>query len=482
MWKQLENPNGEHRDMVICSVPWTDTEIPLMAPGALKSIAEGVGVSCWAIDLNAEMYNYSISHQHKDKFIKFFFDEIADEEIEFELRHMFQTAAEQILSFTPTFVGISLFSYVCQTGAKWLAYYLKKLNPNVTIIFGGPGCLVNFTGPALYIDDLQDTGLVDFHVRGDGEHALRELLTGNSKYPGVNDVTWQNLTNEELNLLPYPDYDNYKFDLYQLKALPLMGSRGCVRQCTFCDFIINWKKFQWRTAENIFEELLIQNKKYQINNFKFQDALTNGNMKEFVKLLELLADHNDQNPDATIVWSGYYIFRNQTSKSDYEWDLLERSGARFLQVGIENLNQHIRYAMGKHFSDEAIIYHLRKAKQHKIHCVLLNIVGYINETQQDIDKIKKWLVDNTEFKDIITLQWGGSLGIFPNTYLDNNKKELGITMIGRGPQQWTSSQTDSTPTDRARWVNELYHFSKELGYDTYEHIDNHFLLETLLKQ
>ena len=477
-WAQLNNPHSQHYDVIICTVPWTDTELPLMAPAALKPIVEKAGMTCLAMDLNIEIVDYTLIHPHTDKFIKFFFEEKIVPEIEQEVFDIFDSITDQLISFTPKYVGFSVFSYVCQPSTKWLCYFLKKKRPDIKIIIGGPGCMPTLTGSSKYAKHLLSIGLVDYHIRGDAEHSLYQLLTGNDEYEGINDSTWKELTNQELAVLPMPDYSNYNFDYYEIKALPIIGSRGCVRQCTFCDYITNWKKFQWRTADHIFDEMMLQSKKYGITAFKFQDSLTNGNVKEFNRLSELLATHNEAHPNNQFIWGGYYIFRERHSQSEKEWEMLAKSGAKRLVVGIENFNQHIRYAIGKKFSDESIIFHLEQAQKHKIRCNLLHITGYINETQQDIDNVKQWLRDNVRFRDVIEFHWGIGLAIFDNTYLGNNKDALGITMIGQNPHEWISKHTNSTPVIRAKWSVELIELSKQLGYRTSDTThDNHYLLE-----
>lgn len=477
-WKQLDNPDKKHYDVVICSVPWTDTELPLMAPAVLKKTVEQAGMTCLAVDLNIEIVNHTLQSPNLQKFIKFFFEEKLDPEIGDEVYAILKSSAEQILSFNPKWVGLSLISYVCQTSAKWICYFIRKLAPHVKIVIGGPGCLPTLTGDSIFVRQLLQAKLIDYHIRGDGEISFYQLLIGNEQYPGINDVTWQELSMDQLAALPFPDYDDYIFDFYQTNAIPLIGSRGCVRQCTFCDYIANWKKFQWRTADNIFNEILFQVEKYGITNIKFQDSLVNGNQKEFYRLLELLANYNDNNHNKKISWSAYFIFREHNAASAREWELLAKSGALVLAVGVENFNQHIRYAIGKKFTDEAIIYHLEQALQHNIKISLLHITGYINETQKDIDYIKQWLRNNTRFKDILLIHWGTGLSIFDNTYLGNNKEALGITMIGNNPHEWISKHTDSTPEIRARWSVELIKLSKELGYSTSDTThDMHYLLE-----
>jgi radical SAM superfamily enzyme YgiQ (UPF0313 family) len=219
-----------------------------------------------------------------------------------------------------------------------------------------------------------ERGLVDYHVRGDGEHALQQLLLGNVSYPGINSLDWRQINNEELSELPYPDYTNYDFAKYKKLMLGIQGSRGCVRTCTFCDFIANWTKFQWRTGEAIFEEMKFQYEKFGVRHFKFQDALTNGNLKEFNKLIQLLADYNDANPDKKFHWGGFYIFRDRSASDEKMWQTLAKSGADVLVVGIENLNEDIRYAIGKKFSNDSITFHIQQAKLHGVMLEFLFIV------------------------------------------------------------------------------------------------------------
>lgn len=478
-WQQLANPKGEHRDFVMTTVPWTDTTMPLMAPAVIKTVVESVGMSCLAVDVNQEVYQHTLTHPYKAKLVDFFFTESSDEAIEQEVFAIYLTIAEQILSWTPKFVGLSLFSFVCQTSLKWIAYFIKKLSPHTIIIMGGPGCLPTIAGSDTWVKQMLALGIVDYHIRGDAEIALKELLIGNFDYPGINTNSWQEMTREQLEQLPFANFDDYRFDFYKSKSMPIIGSRGCVRQCTFCDYIANWKKFQWRSAENIFGEMIHQKDRYGITKFKFQDSLVNGHPKEFARLMELLSEYNDTH-DEKLTWSGFYIFREMTPRSAQEWTDVAKSGAKILSVGIENFNQHIRYAMGKKFSDESIIFHLEQAQKHKISCSTQMIVGYINETQTDIDRAKQWLRDNVRFRDTIELYWG-PLGIFDNTHLGENQSELGITMLGGSPHDWVSTHTDSTHEQRVTWTRELIGLSRSLGYTVQTtEFSEHYLLEQRL--
>lgn len=478
-FQSLNNVENKHIDMVIVSVPWCDTNFALMAPAALKPVVEKAGKSCLAVDLNAEIVPCIKQSPIENQLLKFFFENQTTPQSEAWLFDMFDSMARQILSFSPQWVGISVISYLGKNSMMWLAYFIKRLDPSVKVVVGGPGCLENnFVGPALFTENLIDAGIIDYHVRGDGEHALYNLLTGNDQYSGINDQEWTELDREELSRLPMPNYDDYNFDVYEKKILGLLGSRGCVRKCKFCDYIENWKKFTWRTGQDIYQEMCVQYEKYRIKSFKFQDALANGNLKEFTNLTQLIAEHNDRHDcNEWFRWSSFYIFRDWTTSSEKEWDLVYRSGAETLLVGIENLNEHIRYDMGKKFSNDSIDRHLDQAMKYKINLVFLMIVGWHTETQKDIDYAKSWLDRHTQYQSIMHIAWGGSLGIFTNTYLDRNKDKIGIKMIGSTPQHWQNQNSD--PKMRYLWVKDLEQHSLDLGYSVVPRMDNHYLLEML---
>jgi len=469
-------------EIVLASVPWTLTSIPLMAVAALKSVAINQGKSCTALDLNANVLNWSQTYQHKDKLLDFFHNETYHAEIQEDIFNLYLKFAETLLAHQPKIIGLSLFSYVCQVSAKYITYFIRKLDPTVTIIIGGTGCFSQLLGDDYYPESLLKSGLIDYYVRGDAEQSFSEFLKGHQSGPGINSSSWIQMTNDELQTLPYPDYSDYDFNLYSMPAIPLIGSRGCVRQCTFCDYIEHWKKFNWRNGQNIFDEMLLQNKKYGIRYFKFQDSLINGNLKEYKKLVQLLATHNQQHPNNSFFWSSFFILRGQGQFNEELWRLTALSGATWLNVGVESVVEHIRYHMGKKFSNDDVEFGLRMDKKYNLKFTWLMIVGYVTETQEDIDYTKQWFKDHVTYKDTIKIQLGGTLGIFPNTWLDRNKEKLNVVTFGMPYQKWNNTVTGSSPSIRAQWQKELFNLCVELGYDMYDDIDNHYVLELMMRE
>lgn len=469
------------KDLVLATVPYTESSVPLMAIAVLKSIAEKANYSCVSIDFNIEYYNLTKNHIYQNKFIDWFFNETFYPEIESSLYKMFDDMSDRILSYNPKLVGLSLFSYACQVSCKYLCMLLKQKSPNTKIIIGGSGVFDNVLGDHSYVNDLKEMNLIDHYIIGDAENSFYDFL--NNQTPvGLDDSNWKELSNADLSVLPIPNYDDYNFSMYETTAIPIVGSRGCVRRCTFCNDIVHWKKFSYRGGEHIFNEMLVQHEKYGINEFVFVDALINGNMREFKVFLQRLANHNESNPDNKLSWNSQFIFRPKNQFNEEDWRLLKLSNPSVLKVGIESLSEDVRYHMGKKFDQASLIFGLEQALQHNIQILGLMIVGYPTESEEDIDKAKEFLKDNIKFKDIITFSWGGTMAILPGTEIYNNTDKYNIKLFGPPWQNWVNTITGSNPKQRAEWLKELYEYSKSLGYRTFTGIENEGMIETLLHQ
>ncbi len=468
------------KDLVLVSVPYTETASPLMAIAVLKSIAQKANWSCVALDLNIKQCNKIASHPQQRKLVDWFYNENYYPEIEDVLYKIFDQMADEVLSYQPKLIGLSLFTYACQISAKYLCIMLKQKSPDTKIVIGGSGVFDNVLGDHSYVDNLQNMNLIDHYIIGDAENSFYDFLMDQATV-GVDGADWKELTNDDLASLPAPNYDDYDFSLYEFPAIPILGSRGCVRKCTFCNDIVHWKKFSYRGGDHIFQEMLLQKQRYGLNDFVFSDALINGNMREFKVFLQCLAEYNDENLNDKISWDSQFIFRPKNQFSEDDWALLKRSNPSALQVGIESLSENVRFHMGKKFDQASLNFGLEQAIKHTIPIRGLMIVGYPTETREDIDISKQWLTDNTRFKDIIDFTWGGTMAILPGTELYNNQSKYNIVVDGSPWQNWTNTVTGSNPKQRAEWLVELSNHCKELGYKTFCGIENETILESLLK-
>lgn len=469
-------------DILITSVPWTDTDAPLMAPAALKGALTNHDFLTVAIDLNAEIRNLVIDSPHKSSIIKFFTTEQVDAAAIPGISDIFDLMVDRILEYNSEWVALSLLTHLSQISTKWLCFCLKQKRPNIKIVIGGPGCANSLQNIDTYLMQLKSQKLIDYYIVGDGEHSLVELLKGNSSYPGINSNNWQTLSN--LDDLPLPNYDDYNFSLYRLKKVSIWGSRGCVRDCTFCDIHEHWDRFQWRSAESIVNEMKVQQQKYGVNIFHFADSLVNGNQKEYRKFIKLLSDHNlDKTENKKIKWSGFFIFRPKEQMREEDWKLTAESGAQILAVGVESFAEHVRYHLKKPFSNDDLDYGLTMSKKHNIGLALLMIVGYVTETEQDHQTQLEWIRNNQIYANnpVVSVSVGSTLAILPGTWLYQNRKQLGITLASNNVfQDWVKEDINSTPMIRMQRLKEFVQALVDSGFSPNVSMDNHQLIENYI--
>jgi hypothetical protein len=459
--------------VVVASVPFTDTTAPIMAPALFKGILSNAGIDCVGIDLNGVVVDLIKDTPDYEDYLRFFYYETVADGFEFKLKTMFESMTSSILSHRPTLVCLSLLHYQCQVSAKWLCFFIKKINPEIKIVIGGAGAFGSglVTNEESFTSTLLSQGLIDYFISGDGDVALVELIKGNHDYPGINSMNW--IPIENLNSIAYPDYDDYDFEAYPSPFIGILGSRGCVRQCTFCDIHEYWEKFKWRTGENIFQELLHQNQKYGIRYFKFQDSLINGNVKEYNNLILLLADHNKANPNNKMHWASYFILRPETQMSEEQWRLTAESGAVQLNIGIETFVEKNRYHLKKKFSNDDIEYGLAMSKKYNIDLTFLILVGYPTETEDDHQETLKWFQTHQHYSGnpIKSVSIGGTVAILPGTWLYRNQNELGIkwkqglpTITGGMNHLWHIESTENTYETRLRRLDDIARVGTQCGF------------------
>lgn len=469
--------------VVIATVPWTDTDALLMAPGLLKSSLTANNITSVAVDLNQEVRHRVLASPYKDQLIHFMLTSEVRPEAAQEIHDLFLWMADRLTEYNSEWIALSLLTYLSQHSCRWLCFLIKQKNPDVKIVIGGAGCFSSLKGIDMFSSQLKRTGLIDYFIYGDGEQSLVELIKNNVTYPGINNTAWKEI--EQINQLPFPDYSDYNFNLYANNSIGVLGSRGCVRECTFCDIHEHWSKFRWRSADSIFAEIMHQYTVHGAKVFKFNDSLINGNQKEYRKLIKLLADFNQKvDSDKKIQWASFFIFRPAGQMSEEDWQLTKDSGALLLMVGVESFVDHIREHLKKKFTNADLEYNLQLAQKYKVPISLLTIVGYVTETEDDHRAQLEWIRQNKNYANnpVVSIQIGSTLGILPGTWLHKHYKELGIVLNSdKVYQDWTRADINSTPTIRMQRHQELNDELKANGFCSLYTQDNHMLIENYVK-
>ncbi len=275
--------------------------------------------------------------------------------------------ARRILALKPKIVGCSSsFQQNCASLA--ILRRIKELEPEINTMIGGANCEAE-----MGLTMKRAFPWVDFVVSGEADEIFpvlcRTILDSNGNIeqedipPGVfssanaeffSEKLLSNgpsslpvLIVEDLDALLEPDFADYFEELDKhpdisrsTVFLSIETSRGCwkgYRQpCRFCG--LNGKRQHYRAKNpvKVFTELKSAREKYNLNAFMATDTILN--MGYFKSLLPSL--ENAQN--------GYRLFFETSSMlTEHHMEVLARSGVRWIQPGIESLNQRILELLNK---------------------------------------------------------------------------------------------------------------------------------------
>jgi anaerobic magnesium-protoporphyrin IX monomethyl ester cyclase len=248
-------------------------------------------------------------------------------------------------------IGINV-TYTSQLPySLWLMWEIRRLLPDTYIVVGG----TEISDVWKYMKDKAQFGQLFRHadacVIGEGETAFARILESLSlgKRPGaianvvrIDGSTQShfpppNVTYENLDALPKPEYELIRSDLYfsPHRFIYYSPTRGCYwNKCTFCDYGLNFgtptSPWRQRSLELVIEDLECASK-YARHLYLSVDVLAPGAL---LKLAQAIADAK-----IDIRWSAE--IRLEKYFNAERCDILRRSGCVAVSVGFESGSQRI---------------------------------------------------------------------------------------------------------------------------------------------
>jgi radical SAM superfamily enzyme YgiQ (UPF0313 family) len=398
-----------------------------------------------------------------------------------QVKEAIASGVDLIFQHSPDLIAMTVLSYIQYPYTK-LVLEAIRTKTAVTIIAGGTGISYQTSQGSTVGRRLLDENLLDYYVLGEGDDVFKLFLDGELAL-GINhkDNQWESWVPQinELDGLTFPsykkinlaDYEQTEINNRSMATATITGSRGCVRRCTFCDIGHVWKKFRFRSADDIAKEIVQHYLDTKILRYHFSDSLINGSLKHFVALMERLVELHTEYPELKdLQIDGQFIIREKKHHPEYMYELMRKSGVFRVEAGIESGSERVREHMGKKFSDEDLDYHYEMSSKHDITNSLLLFTGYPTETIEDhqdtlnlLKRYQKYLVDGT----ISMLVLSEPMILLRNTPLANMQDELGLVLFNNeyGNTLWTA---DTNPTftveEKYRRYLETNRLSLELGY------------------
>lgn len=165
----------------------------------------------------------------------------------------------------PTAILITSHMAYWYVGVQKSIELIKNIFPDIPIILGG----IYVT---LYEQHAHKNIDADYFVSGYGEKKTLKILDSlhkiNRNYIEIPEFC-------DTNFLPYYFYKN-------IKTLPLLTSRGCPYNCSFCASGILNQKFSRRPVDNLIAEIKDNFEKYNITQYAFYDDALFFNKKEYI--------------------------------------------------------------------------------------------------------------------------------------------------------------------------------------------------------
>ncbi len=296
---------------------------------------------------------------------------------------------------TPYIVGISnLFSFAYPLVLE-LSKEIKLAFPETRIVLGG-------SHPSATPHETLQSEHVDFVIISEGEETvvslLKELNTANGNYSQINGLGYkengQVIVNpktsyiENLDALPFPARDLIPMKKYydakeshgisRGKWTPLISSRGCPFECTFCTPRLWGRKYRARSPGNVLAEIEHCYNEYGIKDFHFEDENLTMNKPRLLKIC-----HGLKNIDPTIKWQAPNGIR--ASGCDIELlQVMKDSGCEHVTVAPESgsprvLNDIIR----KRQNLDEVTKTVRYANKIGLKTLAYFMLGLPGETKKD---------------------------------------------------------------------------------------------------
>ncbi len=184
-----------------------------------------------------------------------------------------------VATLEPAMIGMTLFTYNARRAYE-LVDKLSKYSG--LLVAGGPHATIRPEEPLEFGFDLC--------VMGEGELAVVEVMqaleTGGdlSQIPGVMTRQGETLHRgparpalDDLDQLAFPlvSYPCYRPESYHDAGLVipggLMTSRGCPARCTFCANYVTGRRYRWRSAQDVVQEMILLREHYGVTHFPFWD-------------------------------------------------------------------------------------------------------------------------------------------------------------------------------------------------------------------
>lgn len=225
---------------------------------------------------------------------------------------------------------------------------------------------------------------------------------------------------QSLDLVPFPDFSDFPWNLYPNRIVPIITGRGCSwGACTFCSDVTSsaGRRYRSRSPENVLDELAAQYRQFGIKRFVFTDLKLNSNLEMWRSIIEKI---QVAVPGAQWIGAVHAGPEPDNGLSGTDLRAAFGSGCVRLTTGLESGSQRILGQMKKGVQLDTISAYLQAAASAGISNRCTMIIGYPGETAADVHSSADFLRQHTHEIDRVSLN---RLQVITGTSLHRSMKQ-----------------------------------------------------------
>jgi radical SAM superfamily enzyme YgiQ (UPF0313 family) len=298
-----------------------------------------------------------------------------------------------LADFRPAVLGIRGFTSQAEEFPV-VARMAKELDPACLVIAGGPHASTN--SPALYA--VPEIDLVSPH---EGEETLVEIVANvlaGRALDGVRGIGWWRdgapfMTPprgpiQDLDALPFPDYELIDLDAYQgriamtdfltrARFTSLFTSRGCYYICSYCHTNFG-KKVRYRSVENVIAEIQFLMEEHGVREFHVIDDIFNADKQRAIGIFDEVVRRN---------WKIWFAFPNglRADRMDEEFIHAARAaGTYHWALAVETASPRLQKQIRKYNKLDKVFETIALSDRYGVFTCTFNMLGFPTESEQEM--------------------------------------------------------------------------------------------------
>ncbi len=377
----LVNPPGLK---ILAGLQMQSPNPPLGLAYIAASVREA-GIGCHVIDAAGEALNSISPYPYRDDMV------------------VQGLSIDEIVERVPRDTGV--IGLACMFSTLWpltrrVADAIRERFPEALFVLGGEH------GTAVPNHVLMNSAF-DVVVLGEGEETFVALLRAHEHGTPLHEVkgiafrdgeevvnTGLSPRTRAVDSIPLPDWDSFPIEAYidrhQIngmnigRSMPLLATRGCPYQCTFCSSPFMWtRRYIPRDPRLVVDEMETYIKKYQVSNFDFQDLTAIVKRSWAVEFCTELLARN-----LNITWQMPSGTRSEIFDDEVA-DLLYRSGCYALAFAPESGSPEILEIVKKQIDLDKLFEAVRVTVARKLKLSCFIVIGFPDDTPATLDQTMK---------------------------------------------------------------------------------------------